>query len=146
MRDKIFNDVNQALREGKKDELAVLRMVKAAMLEKERENGAQLSDEQVFEVINKQIKTRNESLEQFQTANRTDLVEKTQAEIDFLQQYLPKQLDEAELDAIIEEVFQTVQPTSSRDMGKVMKTIMPKVKGKADMGTVNRKIKEKLGE
>ncbi len=145
MRDKIFADANEMLKQGKKTNLAVLRMVKTAILEKEREFKKKLDDEKVLDVITNQIKTRKESLEQFKNANRSDLEEQTQKEIDFLNQYLPKQLSSLELDEIIEEVFQNLQPTGKQDMGLIMKTIMPKVRGRVDMGEVNKKIKEKLG-
>ncbi len=145
MRDQIFQDVNDMLKKGEKKKVAVLRMLKSAILEKERELKKTLSDEEVIEVITKQIKTRNESIEQFKQGERSDLMVQTQMEIDCLSQYLPKQLTSAELDKIIEDVFKEVKPSGMRDMGKVMKTIMPKIKGRANMGIVNQKIKEKLG-
>ncbi len=145
MREQIFNDINNALKAGAKKEVQVLRMLKSAILELEREKKENLNDDDVLGVINKQLKTRRESLEQFQQAERNDLVEAVETEIAILSKYLPVQLTEEELNKIIEDVFDELKPNSSRDIGRIMASIIPKVKGRTDMGLVSEKIKMKLG-
>ncbi len=145
MKAKIFNDVNQFLKEGEKEKVMVLRMVKSAILELEREEKKEVTNQDIIQIISKQIKTRKESIEQFKRGNRHDLVEKTENEIAILQDYLPTQFSEAEIDQIIENVFNKIKPTSVKDIGLIMKEIMPQIKGKADIGLVNQKIKTKLG-
>ena len=93
---------------------------------------------------NKQIKTRKESIKEFEKGNRQDLIDKTNKEIELLQTFLPKQLEESEIMEIIEEVFKKVNPTSSKEMGLIMKEATPLLKGKADMKLVSEKIKERL--
>ena len=102
------------------------------------------NDELLTEVIAREIKTRNESIKEFEKGGRNDLVEQTQNEIEVLKKYLPEQLSEEEVDNIIEEVFNEVKPESMRDMGKVMGLVTPKVKGRFDMSEVSAKIKSKL--
>ena len=104
----------------------------------------ELSDEEVIEVISKEIKSRKDSINEFKKGGREDLVEKTKSEIDILSEYLPKQLTEEELNEIIDKVFEEVKPESSKDMGKVMKELKPQVNGKADMGLVSKIVKEKI--
>jgi len=124
--------------------LNVLKMVKGAIQLEKINNGRELNDELFIDVVVKQIKERSESIEEFKKGNRQDLVDKTQAEIDILNTYLPEQLSEEEVDKIIEEIFDQVKPTSQKDMGLVMKEATAKLKGKADMKMVSTKIKDKL--
>ncbi len=145
MRETIFNDIIKFLKNGEKQKVIVLRMLKSAVLELEREKKEELNDEDMLQAITKQIKTRKESIEQFKNGNRLDLVEKTEAEIEILSKYLPLQLDEIELDKIIDETIDFVKPTSIKDIGQVMAVIIPKIKGRADVGLVNQKIKAKFG-
>ncbi len=146
MRNQIVNDVVKYMKSGGKDKVIVLRMVKGAILDLEKQNNKELTDEETIQVITKQIKTRNESIEQFKLGNRQDLIDKTQSEIDILNEYMPEQMSEEEIEKAISEVFSKVNPTSPKDMGKVMGLLMPVVKGKADMGLVNKIVKEKLGD
>ena len=104
----------------------------------------ELSDEEVVDVISKQIKMRKDSINEFNKAERTDLAEQNQKEIDILNTYMPEQLSESEINEIIEEAFSKINPTSQKQMGLIMKEISPKLKGKADMGEVNKIIKSKL--
>ena len=104
----------------------------------------ELSDEEVVDVISKQIKMRKDSINEFNKAGRTDLAEQNQKEIDILNTYMPEQLSESEINEIIEEAFSKINPTSQKQMGLIMKEISPKLKGKADMGEVNKIIKSKL--
>ena len=104
----------------------------------------ELNDDEVIAIISKQIKTRKESMAEFEKAGRDDLKNQTQSEIDILMRYMPEQMSEEEVLRVIDQAFETVQPTSMKDMGKLMGVITPQVRGKADMGFVNKMIKERL--
>ena len=144
MVEKFMEDIKTAMKSGDKETLSVLRMAKGS-LDKERiDKKREVNDELLTEVIAREIKTRNESIKEFEKGARTDLVEQTQNEIDVLKKYLPEQLSEEEVDSIIDEVFNEVKPESMRDMGKVMGIVTPKVKGRYDMSEVSAKIKAKL--
>ncbi len=144
MRNKILDDLKAAMKDQDKTKLAVIRMVKAAMQMEELNKKRELTDDEVIDVISKQIKTRNDSISEFKKGGRDDLIEATSKEIDILKAYLPKQLTDDEVMEIINNVFNEVKPESAKDMGKVMKAVTPLVKGKADMGKVSSIIKEKL--
>jgi len=105
----------------------------------------ELTDDEIHAVIQKAVKQRRESIEQYKKAGREDLVEKEQRELEILEAYLPKPLTQEELEAIVEEAIKEVQATSLKDMGKVMKVVMPKVRGRADGRVVNELVKSKLG-
>lgn len=144
MVEKFMDDIKTAMKSGDKETLSVLRMAKGS-LDKERiDKKREVNDELLTEVIAKEIKTRNESIKEFEKGGRTDLVEKTQNEVEVLKKYLPEQLTEEEVDKIIEEVFNEVKPESMKDMGKVMGLVTPKVKGRYDMSQVSTKIRNKL--
>ena len=144
----LFNQINEDIKTSMKEKdafkLSVIRMVKGAMQLEVINKKRDLNDDEVIAIITKQIKMRKDSIEEFKKASREDLVEKTQKEIDILVTYMPEQLSEEEINKVIDEVFEIVKPTSPKDMGMIMKEISPKVKGKADMGLVNKLIKEKL--
>ena len=144
MRNKILEDLKQAMKDRDKVKLSVIRMVKSAMQMEELNKKRELKDDEIIDVISKQIKTRNDSVKEFKKGGRDDLVKSTEEEIEILKTYLPKQLSDEELIEIIDKVFDDVKPSSSKDMGKVMKAITPLVKGKADMGKVSSIIKERL--
>ena len=124
--------------------LGVIRMAKGAIQLEAINKKQELSNDDMVAVTSKQIKMRNDSINEFQKAGRTDLVEQNQKEIDILNKYMPAQLSEEEINTIIQETFDKLNPTS-KDMGLIMKEVSPKLKGKADMGKVNMLIKEKLG-
>jgi len=124
--------------------LGVIRMAKGAIQLEAINKKKDLTDEDVVAVISKQIKMRNDSIAEFTKAGRTDLVEQNQKEIEILNKYMPAQLSSEEVDKIIQEAFEKLNPTS-KDMGLIMKEVSPKLKGKADMSKVNAIIKEKLG-
>ena len=145
MRNQILEDLKTAMKNQDKEKLAVIRMVKGAIQMSELNKKHELNDEEVIDVITKEIKSRKDSINEFKKGGREDLITKTQAEIDILSTYLPKQLTIEELNKIIDEVFEVVKPESTKDMGKVMKELTPKVKGKADMGLVSKIVKEKIG-
>ena len=144
MRNQILEDLKTAMKTQDKVRLSVIRMVKGAIQMSELNKKHELSDEEVIEVISKEIKSRKDSINEFKKGGREDLVEKTKSEIDILSEYLPKQLTEEELNEIIDKVFEEVKPESSKDMGKVMKELKPQVNGKADMGLVSKIVKEKI--
>ena len=132
------------MRSGEKERLGVIRMITAAIKQREVDERIVLDDAQVLSVLEKMIKQRKESLEAFKTGNRQDLVDKEAAEITLLQSYLPSQLSGAEIDALIAEAVAATGATSIKDMGKVMAIIKAKAQGRADMGSVGAKIKARL--
>lgn len=144
MRDRILKDIVDAMKSKDKDRLSVLRMVKGAMQLEEINKKATLTDEDVIGVLSKQIKTRKESIIEFEKGNRQDLIEKTNKEIEILNEYMPEQLSEEEVIKVIDEAFNKVNPTSTSDMGKIMGVVTPTLKGKADMSSVSKIVKEKL--
>lgn len=143
--EKINNDLKEAMKSKDSFRLGVIRMVKGAMQLEKPNPREELTDDDVIKVISKQIKMRKDAIKEFESAGREELVLQNQKEIEILNTYMPVQLSEEELDKIIDEVFALVNPTSSKDIGMVMKTISPLVKGKADMSLVSQKIKERLG-
>ena len=144
MREKILNDLTSAMKAQDKETLSVLRMVKGAIQLEEINKKSELNDDDVIGVISKQIKTRKESIQEFNKANRNDLIEQTNKEIEILNQYMPEQLSEEEVLKIIDDAFNTIKPQAQSDMGKLMGFVTPKLKGKADMSFVSRIIKERL--
>jgi len=134
-----------ALRSGENDRLAVIRMLQAAIKQREVDERITLDDAQVTSVIEKMIKQRKESIVAFEQGSRPELVAKENAEIAVLQPYLPAQLSDAELDALIAEAISSTGAASIKDMGKVMGVVKSKAAGKADMGAVGARIKAKLG-
>ena len=133
------------MRSGEKERLGVIRMITAAIKQREVDERVTLDDVQVLAVLEKMIKQRKESVVQFQAGNRPDLVDKETAEITLLQGYLPSQLSDAELDALIGEAISTTGAATVKDMGKVMGVIKGRAQGRADMALVGAKIKAKLG-
>lgn len=144
MKEKLLNDLVVAMKNKDKDTLSVLRMVKGAIQLEEINKKSELNDEDFISVVSKQIKTRKESILEFEKAGRLDLVEQTTKEVEILNKYMPEQLSEEEVLKIITEAFNTVNPSSQSDMGKLMGFVTPKLKGKADMSFVSKTIKEML--
>ncbi len=145
LKDRITEDMKNAMRAKDSERLGTIRMITSAIKQREVDERITLDDAQVLSVVEKMIKTRKESIAQFQTGGREDLVAKEQKEIDLLQAYMPAQLSEAELDALIAESIAESGATSIKEMGKAMALIKSKAQGKADMGTVSAKLKAKLG-
>lgn len=142
--EKINNDMISYMKSKDSFSLGVIRMVKGAIQLEKINKKRDLTDDEVVAVISKQIKMRNDSIEEFTKANRQDLINQYQKEIDLLKTYMPEQLSDEEISKIIEEAFNIVNPTSSKDMGLIMREVSPKLKGRADMGKVNAIIKDKL--
>jgi len=134
-----------AMRSGEKERLGIIRMITAAIKQREVDERITLDDAQVLSVLEKMIKQRKESLTQFQAGNRPDLVDKETREISLLQGYMPSQLSDAEIDALIGDAIAATGAASIKDMGKVMGIIKSKAQGRADMAAVGAKIKAKLG-
>lgn len=145
MREKILNDLKEAMKAQDKEKLTVIRMVKGAIQMEELNVKHELTDDEVISIIAKQIKTRKESIVEFEKGNRADLIQQTESEIQILEEYMPEQLSIEEVREIIEKVFDEVNPTGIKDMGKLMGKLNPLLKGKADMGLVSSIVKDKLG-
>ena len=120
-------------------------MVKASMDQEHIDRKKEINDELLFDVVNKQIKMRKDAIVEFEKGNRNDLIEKNQREIDILQVYLPEQLSDDEVVKVIDEIFSSLNPNGSKDMGKVMKEATARLKGKTDMRMVSEIIKSRLG-
>ena len=146
MFEKITSDIVDAMKRGDKLSLSVLRMVKGAMQLEVIEKKRDLTDDEVYAIITKQVKLRNDSIEEFKKASRVDLVDSYSLEIEILSKYLPKQLTNEEVDEMLNDVLTKVKPNGINDIGLVMKEIMPLVKGKTDMGKLNLLIKDKLSK
>ena len=146
MREKILADLVAAMKSQDKEKLAVLRMVKGAMQLEEINLKHELTDDEVLTVLVRQIKTRKESILEFEKGNRQDLIDATNKEIEILNAYMPAQLSEEEVISIIDEAFLEIKPESPKDMGKIMGFVTPKLKGKTDMSKVSQIIKEKLNK
>ena len=144
LKERITDDMKAAMRAGEKERLGRIRMITAAIKQREVDERILLDDIQVLNVLEKMIKQRKESLVQFQAGNRQDLAEKEAAEITLLQGYLPSQLSAAEIDALINEAVAATGAASIKDMGKVMAAIKAKAQGRADLGKVGAIIKAKL--
>ncbi|OEF96953.1 aspartyl-tRNA amidotransferase [Vulcanibacillus modesticaldus] len=142
--DRINEDMKQAMKDKDKFKLSVIRMIRSAIKYAEIENKGELSDEQIVDVLTRELKQRRDSLQEFEKANRTELAEKVKNEIDILQEYLPEQLSEEELRQVVQDTINEVGATSKKDMGKVMGTVMPKVKGRADGKLINKLVQELL--
>ena len=134
-----------SMKEKNTVKLTTLRGVKAAMKQQNIDHKKEINDELLIDVVSKEIKTRNESIKEFEKGNREDLINKTKEEISYLSEYLPAQLTEEELNEIIDKVFNEVNPSGMKDMGQVMGKVTPLVKGKADMGKVSSIIRSRLG-
>jgi uncharacterized protein YqeY len=145
LKERITEDMKTAMRSGEKDRLAVIRLLQAAIKQREVDERITLDDAQVTAVLEKMIKQRKESVVAFEKGGRADLVAKENAEIAVLQPYLPAQLSDAELDALIAEAIASTGAASIKDMGKVMGVVKSKAAGKADMGAVGARIKARLG-
>ncbi|GMA52154.1 hypothetical protein GCM10025857_35110 [Alicyclobacillus contaminans] len=130
--EQLSEDLKQAMKAKDKVRLSVVRMVKAAVKNREIESGSPLSDDDILAVIQKELKQRRDSLQAFESAGRVDLMEEVQGEIDVLMSYLPKPFTEDELREIVQGVIAELGASGKSDMGKVMSAVMPKVRGRAD--------------
>jgi uncharacterized protein len=144
LKEQITDDMKAAMRSGEKPRLGLIRMITSAIKQREVDERITLDDTQVLSVLEKMIKQRKESVVQFRAGNRQDLVEKEAAEITLLQGYLPSQLSDTEIDALIGDAISATGAASIKDMGKVMAIIKGKAQGRADLAQVGAKIKARL--
>jgi uncharacterized protein YqeY len=145
LKTKINEDMKTAMRAKDKERLGVIRLILAAIKQLEVDNRTALDDAGVLQVMDKMLKQRRDSISQFQSAGRDDLVQKEQFEVEVLQQYMPEALSEADLEQLIKDAITTTGAESMKDMGKLMNELRPKVQGRADMGQVSQKVKALLG-
>ncbi len=145
LKEHVTEDMKAAMRAGAKERLGTIRLLQAAIKQREVDERITLDDAQVLAVIEKMVKQRKESIAQFAQGGRADLAAKEQAEIVLLQAYLPAQLSAAEVDALIKEAIASTGAASIKDMGKVMGVVKAKAAGRTDMGAVSARIKAALG-
>ncbi len=144
LKDQLTTDMKAAMKSGDKERLKVIRLILADIKRVEVDTRQELDDAALLSVLEKAVKQRRDSVEQFTKGGRDDLATKEKAEIDVLESYLPEQLSEAEIDALVDEVIAATGAESIRDMGKVMGAIKAKAAGKADMGVVGGRVKARL--
>jgi uncharacterized protein len=144
LKERITEDMKTAMRSGEKERLGVIRMLQAAIKQREVDERIVLDDTQVITVLEKMLKQRRESIAQYEAGNRADLVAKETAEMAVLQPYLPAQLSDAELDGLIAAAIAQTGAATVKDMGKVMGIVKAQAAGRADMGAVGARIKAKL--
>lgn len=142
---RVLDDVKSAMRAGDKDRLTVLRMLSAELKQREVVESTTITDAVVTAAVEKMVKQRRDSENQFRSGNRPDLADKEAAEIQMLLGYLPQQLTDAEISALLDQAVAETGATSGKDMGKVMAWIKPRVAGRTDMGKLSGLIKAKLG-
>jgi len=146
LKQKIPSDLKDALREKKTMDLSVLRMLQSAIrnkeIEKKKRDG--LTDEEIVEVISSEIKKRKEAIEEYTKGQRLDLADKEKSEIEVLMSYMPKQMEEIEIREEVKKAIQEAGAKTQGELGKVMKIVMPRMKGKADGALVNKVVREEL--
>ena len=142
---RLTEDMKAAMRSKDKERLGVIRLVQAAIKQREVDERIELDDTQVLVVLEKMLKQRRDSIEQFRKGDREDLAIKEEFEVGILQEYMPEAMSEDEIDAILDEIIIATGASSIKDMGKVMGQVKPKIQGRADMGAVSQKIKARLG-
>lgn len=144
LEERLVEEMKEAMKANDKLRLSTIRMIRSSVKNKEIELRKPLDDEAVQKVIQGMVRKGEESLEQFKLGGRMDLVEKESQEIEILKSYLPQALTQEEMIKIVDETIQEVQATSLKDLGKVMKSVMPKLQGKADGKLINQLVKERL--
>ena len=146
LKDRLMDDMKLAMKEKEEGKLrlSVIRMVRASIKNVEIDRKSELSEEEVLDVLVREVKMRRDAMEEFQKGNRPDLVGNLELEIAILMHYLPQQLTEAEIRALVVEAVQSAQAVTAKDMGKVMAVLMPKVKGRSDGKLVNTLVREAL--
>ena len=146
MKERLQKDLISAMKEHNRKKADTIKSVKAAIQMEEINSKKELSEEEMLSIVTKQVKLRKDAVKDFEKAGRQDLIDSYNEEIDILNEYLPKPLTMKEINSIIDEAFNIVNPKAQSDMGKIMKEISPKLKNRADMGEVNKIIKEKLSQ
>lgn len=144
LKNKIIEDMKQAMRDQNKAKLQTIRLITAAIKQKEVDERVEVSDQDVLVILDKMVKQRRESIKQYEAAQRQELADQEAFEIGIIQAYLPKALTVAEIDTLITQTITDTQASGPQDMGKVMGVLKPKLQGRADMGAVSQVIKAKL--
>lgn len=144
LKQRITDDMKSAMRAKDKERLGVIRLMLAAMKQIEVDERIELDDAAVLTILDKMVKQRRDSIQQYEAAERTELAEQEKFEIGIIQEYLPAQLTEAEITDLINAAIKDTGAESMKDMGKVMAQLKPQLQGRADMGPVSKKIKELL--
>ena len=145
LKERIQEDVKDAMRARDKDRLAAIRLITAAIKQREVDERIELDDVQVTAVLDRMAKQRRESIAQFEKAGRDDLIARENAELDIIRDYLPEQLTEDELQSLIDEALEQTGASTIKDMGKVMGLLKPRLQGRTDMAAVSAMIKSRLG-
>ena len=146
LKQRMTEEMKDALRAGEKVRLGALRMLSAAVKNREVELRHELSDQEFIEIVGREVKRRNEAIEAFESAGREELLAKETEEREALQAYLPEQLSDAETDALVDEAIAATGASSAKEIGKVMGYVMGKAKGRVDGGAVQRKARERIGD
>jgi hypothetical protein len=146
LKEKITEDMKTAMKSGEKEKLNLIRLLRSEIRYKEIEKDTELNDEETVEVLSSAVKKRREAIEEFKRGGREDLVAREEKELKLILNYLPEQLSEKELLKVIDESIAETEAQSPKDMGKVMKVIMPKVKGRAEGKKVNQLVSLRLQE
>ena len=141
---RILEDMNAALKAGRKEELSAIRMMRAQLKDARIDKGEDLTEQEVEGILQKAAKKRKESIDMYRDANRPDLVAKEEFELSVIEKYLPKQMSEGDIRVLIGQVIKTQNLTSEKDIGRLMGALMPQVKGKADGSIVRRLAREVL--
>ncbi len=144
LKTQLTDDMKTAMKSGDKDRLGVIRLINAGIKQREVDERIMLDDTQVLSVLEKMLKQRRDSVQQFEAAGRTDLADKEKFEIGVIQNYMPAQMTAEEVDAAISAAIAESGATSAKDMGKVMGAVKPKVAGRTDMGKLSERVKAKL--
>jgi uncharacterized protein len=142
--ERLNNDMKQAMKNKEKDKLSVIRMLKASIQNEALKQRQDLTDDEELTVLSRELKQRKDSLQEFENAGRSDLVDKVRTELVYVEAYMPEQLSEEDISKIVNETILEVNATSKADMGRVMGALMPKVKGKADGSLVNKLVQQHL--
>ena len=145
LKQQLTDDMKTAMKGGDKPRLGVIRLMLAAIKQREVDERIELDDAQVLAVLDKMVKQRRDSIQQYEDAGRDELAAAEAAEITVIQDFLPEELSDAEIGAIIDAAISDSGAESMRDMGKVMAIVKPKVQGRADVGKVSGLVKQKLG-
>ena len=146
LKEKLMEDLKSAMRNKEKRRKDTITMLRAAVKQREVDERIELADDDILTIVGKQIKQKRGSIKDFQKAERIDLVEQAEEEIEILLAYLPKQLTEEEIDEIVREAIAETGAASMRDMGRIMGVVMPKVKGKADGSLISQSAKKLLNQ
>lgn len=144
LKKQIQDEVIVAMKSGEKERLKIIRLITSSMKQVEVDERIELDDARIIAILDKMVKQRRESISQFKTAGRDDLVKQESFEIDIVQEFLPQALSEEEVDAIVNQAIEKTGASSIKDMGKVMGLVRPQIIGRADMGEVSGRIKSQL--